>query len=97
MKTRGRETINQSKIERKYAKLYITKKYWGEGVRTGFEHLLKLSITSPSLSPPIPSFGGIHKVRKFLLNLSMKCSNSAFYAQCLRLIIVVVQVEAVNM
>jgi hypothetical protein len=28
-------------------------------------YLLKLAIKSPSLSPPIPSFSGIHKVRKF--------------------------------
>jgi hypothetical protein len=39
------------------------------------------------LSAPIPSFSGIHKVKKFLLNLSMKWWNSAFHARGLRLII----------
>ncbi len=28
-------------------------------------HILKLSVNSPSVSPPIPSFSGIHKIRKF--------------------------------
>ncbi len=28
-------------------------------------HMLKLSLKSPSLSPLIPSFRGIHKLRKF--------------------------------
>jgi hypothetical protein len=35
--------------------------------------------------------------KKILLNLGMKCCNSAFNAQCSRLIIVVVQVGAVKM
>ncbi len=43
------------------------------------------------LSLPIPSFSGICKVRKFLLNLSVKCWNSAFNAQGSRVIIVVLQ------
>jgi hypothetical protein len=48
------------------------------------------------LSPPIPTFSGISKVREILLNLTMKCWNSAFNAQWLRVIIVVVQVGTVK-
>jgi hypothetical protein len=51
---------------------------------------------SSLLSPPIPSLSGIRKVKKFYLNLSMKCWHSAFNAQGSRLIIVVVQVGAVK-
>jgi hypothetical protein len=50
----------------------------------------KLSVKSPSLSSPIPSFSGWYlQSKKFLLNLSMKCWNSAFNAQGSRVIIVV--------
>ncbi len=43
-------------------------------------HLTKLSIKSPSVSPPIPSFSGICKSKEILLNMGS------------RIIIVVVQV-----
>jgi hypothetical protein len=33
------------------------------------------------LVPPIPSSSEVRKVKKFLLNLGMKCWNSAFNAQ----------------
>jgi len=85
------------KLER-YAKM----KKWLERDTNGND-ILKLSIKSPSvsplsplLSPLIPSFNGIRNVSKFLLNLGMKCWNSAFNAQGSRVIIVVVQVEAVK-
>ncbi len=45
---------------------------------------VKLSIKSPSLSPPIPSFSPIHQVMRF-------------NAQGLSVIIVVVEVGAVNL
>ncbi len=61
-----------------------------------FLHSWKLSLKSPSLSPPILSFSGIHKVRKFLWNLIMKCWNSAFNAKGSRVIIVIVQMGAVK-
>jgi hypothetical protein len=49
----------------------------------------------PFFGPPfIPSF---NKVRKFLLNLTMKCWNLAFNAQGSRVIIVVLQVRPVGM
>jgi hypothetical protein len=32
--------------------------------------ICEVTLSSPSLSPPVPSFSGICKVRKFLLNLS---------------------------
>jgi hypothetical protein len=57
---------------------------------------IKLSLKSSSLSPTIPSFSGICKVRKFLLNLSMKCWNTEFHAEGSRVIILVVQVRAVK-
>jgi len=62
-----------------------------------------LSVKSPWLHPvcgpacfhpPIPSFRGICKVRKFLLNLSMNHWNSAFNAQGLRIIVVIVKIRA---
>jgi hypothetical protein len=53
-------------------------------------------LSSPSLSPPIPSLSGICKRKEILLNLSMKCSNLAYNAQGSRAIIVVVQVGAVK-
>jgi hypothetical protein len=64
------------------------------------ELICKLTPSSPclwaSFHPPIPSFSGICKVKPFLLNLSMKCWNTAFNAQGSRVIIVVVQVGAVK-
>ncbi len=58
---------------------------------------------SPSLShhvlsafTPIPSFQWYLQSNEILLNLSMKCWNSAFNAQGPRVIIVVVQVGAVR-
>jgi hypothetical protein len=39
---------------------------------------------------------GICKVRKFLLNLGTKCSNSAFNAQGSRVLIIVVQLRGVT-
>jgi hypothetical protein len=35
--------------------------------------LIELSVKSPSVSPPIPSFSGIHRSKEFLLHLGMKC------------------------
>jgi hypothetical protein len=57
----------------------------------------KVTLCLGLLSPPlILSSSRIHKVRKFLLYLSMKCSNSASNAQGSKLIIVVVQAGAVK-
>jgi len=56
-------------------------------------------LSSPSLgllSPPYPLFQCCPQSKEFLLNLSMKCWNSAFNAQGSRVIIVVVQVTAMN-
>ncbi len=60
--------------------------------------LLELSVNSPSVSTPLSSLSVVHicKVRNFLLNLGMKCQNSAFNAQGWRVIIVLVQVRAVK-
>jgi hypothetical protein len=64
---------------------------------------LKLSVTSPSLSPPIPSaftryclFEWYPQSKEILSNLSMKFWYSAFNAQGSRVTIVVVQVGAVK-
>jgi hypothetical protein len=46
--------------------------------------------------PPIPLFQWYPQSKEILLNLGMKCWNSAFNAQCWRVIIVVVQVGAVK-
>jgi hypothetical protein len=63
----------------------------------------KLSLKSPSLSPPIlsaftpyPLFEWYPQSNEILLNFSMKCCNSAFTAQSLTLIIVLLQVGAVK-
>ncbi len=56
----------------------------------------KVTLSLPSLSPPIPSLSGNHKVMKFLLNLSMKCWKSAFNAEGSRVNIVVAQVGVVK-
>jgi hypothetical protein len=65
--------------------------------------ILELSGKSPSVSPSISSaftpyrlFQCYLQSKEILLNLGMKCWNSAFNAQGLRLIIVVVQVGAVE-
>ncbi len=50
--------------------------------------ICKVTLSLGLLSPPNPYFRGIHKVRKFLLNLGMKYWKSAFNAQGSRLIIV---------
>jgi hypothetical protein len=60
---------------------------------------LKLSIKSPSLSPPntYPFFEWYPQNKEILLNLSMKCWYSAFNAQGgSRVTIIVVQVGAVE-
>jgi len=51
---------------------------------------------SPLLSSPNPSFQWYPQSKEISLTLSMKCWNSSFHAQGLRLIIVVVQVGAVK-
>ncbi len=43
--------------------------------------ICKVTLSLGLLSPPIPSFSGIRKVKEILLNLSIKCWNSAFNAQ----------------
>jgi hypothetical protein len=47
-------------------------------------------------SPPIPSLSQVHKVRKFLLNLGMKCWKLSIYCTRFKVIIAVVQVWAVQ-
>jgi len=66
--------------------------------------VLELSIKSPSVSPPIssafapyPLFQWYPQSKENLLDLGMKCSNSAFNAQSSRVILIVVQVGAVKM
>jgi hypothetical protein len=51
----------------------------------------KVTLSLGLLSLPIRSFSGIHKVRKFWLNLSQKILNSAFNAQASRVNVVVVK------
>ncbi len=58
----------------------------------GNKIICKVTLSHPVFGPPltpIPSFIGIRKL-KTLINLSMKCCNSAYNAQGSRLIIVVV-------
>jgi len=65
----------------------------------GIKEVCKVTLSSPCLSPPNPSFSGIRKVRKSqyeMLKLSAKCWISAFNAQGSRGIIVAVQVGAVK-
>jgi hypothetical protein len=57
---------------------------------------LKISRKSPSSLTPYPLFQGYLQNKEILLDLSMKCWNSAFNAQGLRIIIVVVQVGVVK-
>ncbi len=61
--------------------------------------MCKLTLSSPCLWPafsPHPLFQWYLQSKKILLNLSLKCRNSAFNAQGSRIIIVVVQVGAVK-
>jgi hypothetical protein len=58
--------------------------------------ILKLSVKSHSLAPINPLLQWYSQSKKILLNLSMKCWNSAFNAQSSRIIIVVVQIGAVK-
>jgi len=53
-------------------------------------YTLKLSVKSPTISPPI--FPWYPQSKEILLNVGMKCWNSAFNAQGLRVIIVVVHI-----
>ncbi len=53
---------------------------------------IKLFVKSPFLAPPTPP-SGVSQSKKILLNLSIKCWNSAFNAQGERVVIVLVQVE----
>jgi hypothetical protein len=64
---------------------------------------IELSVNSPCVSPPIssafapyPLFQWYPQSQEILLNLGMKCCNSAFNAQGSRVILVVVQVGAVK-
>jgi hypothetical protein len=71
---------------------------WAENV-DWFELSLKLPSVSPSISAsftPYPLFQWYLQSKEILLNLGMRCWNSIFNAQGLRVIIVVVQVGAVN-
>ncbi len=53
----------------------------------GLINILKLSVKSPCLSPPILSFSANAESNEMLLNLTMKCCwNSAFNAQASRAI-----------
>jgi hypothetical protein len=68
-----------------------------------FFHALELSIKSPSVARPIssafapyPLFEWYPQSKEILLNLGMKCWNSAFDTQGSRVIIGVVQVGAVK-
>jgi hypothetical protein len=74
---------------------------WGSSILK----IKEISLKSPSFHPvfgpaftpyPLFQFSSVCKVKKFLLNLSMKCWNSAFNTQGLRIIIVVVHVGAVK-
>ncbi len=56
----------------------------------------KVTLSLGLLSPPYPLFQRYLQSKEHILNLSMKCWNSAFHAQGLRVIIVVVQVGAVK-
>ncbi len=60
----------------------------------------KVTLSSPclraSFHPPYTLFQWYPQSKDILLNLSMKCCNSAFNAQGSRLIIVIVQVGAVK-
>jgi len=65
--------------------------------------IVEYSVKSPSVSPPIssafapyPLFRWYPQSKENLLNLDMKCWNSALHAQGSRLIRVVVQVPAVK-
>jgi hypothetical protein len=65
--------------------------------------VIELSIKSPSVSPPIssrfapcPLCQWYPQSEEILLNLGMKCWNSAFNAQGSRIIIVIVHVAAVQ-
>jgi hypothetical protein len=45
--------------------------------------ICKVTLSLSLLSPPIPSFSGIRKVRKFYLNLSIKCTRFQInYSSC---------------
>jgi hypothetical protein len=62
-------------------------------------HTIELSVKSPSVAPPyLLCFRPLSPLsnKDILLNLGMKCWNSAFNAQGSRVIIVVVQVGAVK-
>ncbi len=72
-------------------------------LKNQFSDILELSRKSPYVSPPIPSafapyplFQWHPQSNEILLNLGMKCRNSAFNAQGSRVIIVVVKVGAVK-
>jgi hypothetical protein len=62
--------------------------------------ICKVTLSSPLslglLSPPYPLFQWYLQSQEILLNLSMKCCNSALNAQGSRLIIVVVQLGIVK-
>ncbi len=53
---------------------------------SGLINILKLSVKSPSLSPPYLLFQWYAQSNEILLNLTMKCWNSAFNAQDSRVI-----------
>jgi hypothetical protein len=71
---------------------------WAENV-DWFELPVKLPSVSPSISSsftPYPLFQWYLQSKEILLNLGMRCWNSIFNAQGLRIIIAVVQVGAAN-
>jgi len=70
---------------------------WCTYVRKAFYFHVNIVICKVTLSfTPYPLFAWYLQSKEILLNLSMKCWNSAFNEEGLRVIIVVVQVGAVT-
>ncbi len=78
-------TTQCSLISHVWSKADICKKSYPQG------HPLFHTLSS-LLSPPFPSFSGVPLRKETLSILNMKCWNSAFNAQCSRVIRVVVRV-----
>jgi hypothetical protein len=89
-------TINTPMPDALNMSVVLVDRYKGNFFLQSQREILELSVKSPSSSPPISStFGSLFQCypqsNEILLNLGMKCWNSAFNAQSSRVIIVVVQ------
>jgi len=76
---------------RKFIKITLMGEMHLVGNNKHIRVICKVTLCLGLLSPPIPSFSGIHKIRKILSNLSMKCWNSLYKVGAVKVYVAAVE------